>query len=691
MIFVKDAKGNLTSYSYDNTGALTSIRYPDKVNIGQNSATDGELFTYDANHYLTTHTLRDGKQIAYTYDNLGRQVLAHMVNPVDANDRDIATSYDLLGRVTSVDDGNGKKVSFTYDQLGRKLTESPQLTGGSTAYQYDAAGRRTRLTWSDGFYVNYDYDTLGELLDIREIGATSGVGVLASFAYDDQGKPTGLTRGNGINSSYAYDAASRLQSYTISHPTAGNSYTFAYNPAGQMISRGMTTDAYAFTQAAYVNRNYTTNGLNQYTLSGTVVPSYDRRGNTTSAGATTYAYDSKNQLTSFGTNSLSYDAEGRLAAQAVPGTTRFVYDGSDLIAETDASNNILRRYVHIPGSDNVLVWYEGAGTTDRRWLAHDERMSTTLVTDASGNSLGINSYDEYGIPASTNIGRFQYTGQTYLPELGMYYYKARIYSATMGRFMQTDPKGYDDGPNWYNYVHGDPIDAADSTGLATGSWTGQDDPFLMWAPGGAFDGTSDPGTRNSSDLNYSGGGNGQSYTLADGTKTTQQGFYSAAAAAGGYRVQFADGFEIFVPFTTPVAQGLDPGPVSADPISDAITGGGLAEGLTGAALAVGENALEQPYVGQTVYRAYGGNSGPYGQSWTPTNPNVVPGFRNLAGLPDTNTAQYTIVGTLVNIVDIAVKQADPLHGNIGGLTEYVIPNVQSKVVIKKVGGNNPSF
>ena len=466
-----DAKGNKTTYSYDNWGRLQTTSYPDKTTPGNVSTTDFEQLTYDANGRLATRQLRDGKQIAYTYDNLGRQVLAHMVNPVDANDRDIATSYDLLGRVTSVDDGNGKKVSFTYDQLGRKLTESPQLTGGSTAYQYDAAGRRTRLTWSDGFYVNYDYDTLGELLDIRENGATSGVGVLASFAYDDQGKPTGLTRGNGINSSYAYDAASRLQSYTISHPSAGNSYTFAYNPAGQMISRGMTNDAYAFTQAAYVNRNYTTNGLNQYTLSGSVVPSYDGRGNTTSAGATTYAYDSKNQLTSFGTNSLSYDAEGRLAAQAVPGTTRFVYDGSDLIAETDASNNILRRYVHIPGSDNVLVWYEGAGTTDRRWLAHDERMSTTLVTDASGNSLGINAYDEYGIPASTNIGRFQYTGQTYLPELGMYYYKARIYSATMGRFMQTDPSGYADGPNWYNYVQGDPINAADPSGLC-GSGSG---------------------------------------------------------------------------------------------------------------------------------------------------------------------------------------------------------------------------
>ena len=30
-----------------------------------------------------------------------------------------------------------------------------------------------------------------------------------------------------------------------------------------------------------------------------------------------------------------------------------------------------------------------------------------------------------------------------------------------GRFMQTDPLGYDDGLNWYNYVGSDPINMVD--------------------------------------------------------------------------------------------------------------------------------------------------------------------------------------------------------------------------------------
>jgi hypothetical protein len=47
----------------------------------------------------------------------------------------------------------------------------------------------------------------------------------------------------------------------------------------------------------------------------------------------------------------------------------------------------------------------------------------------------------------------------------MYNYKARIYSPTLGRFLQTDPIGYADGINWYNYVGGDPVNRIDPTGM----------------------------------------------------------------------------------------------------------------------------------------------------------------------------------------------------------------------------------
>ena len=108
------------------------------------------------------------------------------------------------------------------------------------------------------------------------------------------------------------------------------------------------------------------------------------------------------------------------------------------------------RHPHGPG---------GRGGGDRRHLR---------LRHGAGAALAINAYDDYGIPGANNLGRFQYTGQAWVPELGMYYYKARMYSPTLGRFLQPDPIGYGDGLNWYDYVGGDPVNFVDPFGLQSG-------------------------------------------------------------------------------------------------------------------------------------------------------------------------------------------------------------------------------
>ena len=107
----------------------------------------------------------------------------------------------------------------------------------------------------------------------------------------------------------------------------------------------------------------------------------------------------------------------------------------------------------------------GNGTADRRWLHADERGSIVGVSDAAGNSIAIDTYDEFGRPGASNLGRFQYTGQRWIAELGLYDYKARMYAPALGRFLQTDPIGYGSGPNIYAYVRNDPVNLSDPLGL----------------------------------------------------------------------------------------------------------------------------------------------------------------------------------------------------------------------------------
>ena len=154
---------------------------------------------------------------------------------------------------------------------------------------------------------------------------------------------------------------------------------------------------------------------------------------------------------------FKYDPFGRrIFKSSSTATSIYAYDGDNLIEETNAAGTAVARYSQGLNIDEPLAMLR-SGTTS--YYQADGLGSLTSLSNASGALANTYTYDSFGnIIASTGTltNSFRYTGREFDTETSLYYYRARYYDSSTGRFTSEDPIRFAAGTNFYTYVDNNP-------------------------------------------------------------------------------------------------------------------------------------------------------------------------------------------------------------------------------------------
>jgi RHS repeat-associated protein len=323
-------KANVTNYSYDTNGNLTSA-----VNNAEQSTSMG----YD-NNDLTSVKDANGNTSTYSYDkhNLTQAVSQKKVTsdvtyntaglPLQSIIRNSSSTMKIQTDTTYTDDGayisktydqDGYETSYSYDQNKGILNSTTDPGGNTTSYTYNA--NTDQLTEVSGVVGGktisnaYDYDK--DLL--KKI---SHNGIDYNFSYDDFGNTSEIKVGNQFLTSYQYE----VNNGSLSQVTYGNG------------------DTNSFTYDEYGNITQTSvNGIPRFLW------------NANSNGNIIRHEDLKNQLLF----NYEYDINGRLIRQDVEDTSKAIgTDRNSYLLEYgyDANNNV-DRFVNKAGSRTLTHQY----------------------------------------------------------------------------------------------------------------------------------------------------------------------------------------------------------------------------------------------------------------------------------------------------------------------------------------------
>lgn len=513
---VKPYYGGFETLTYDRTGNVIRRLKPDFCEIEQDYDAMGRLvaqrtinaaggcanspidqrFGYDARGLLVA-AQNDDVGLIREYDVLGR-----MLREIDTRfGTGVGYSYDQASRLTSKVYPDGSTVHYAYDGAGRTVGISDPF-GETTRFVYDAAGRRIQKRGTQSLRTEYGYEPgTGWLTGVTSYTSTGGVASAFTYpTHDDVGNRLSMTETSGGTTAYTYDALDRLSTLDPPnesiYPANGALTHFAYDAAGNRTDFGPKSGSSfvaPHTTYAYAAATKRLTTITTTPVSGSpIVESlggYDGNGNPGTwtppgASARTLKFDALGRMVSITggfSASYRYDPFGRRIEKTESGTTtRYQYDGLDVVAEYSASQ-LEATYVFGPGIDEVLKLKRG--TTVAAY--HSDGLGSVVAISENASVLKTYRYDAFGKPVAqtgTLPNAYTYTGRE-LDGSGLYYYRARYYLPSAGRFLTPDPIGLAGGINAYTYVGSNPVNFTDPFGLKAGMC------FLPAAPESPFGGS----------------------------------------------------------------------------------------------------------------------------------------------------------------------------------------------------------
>jgi RHS repeat-associated protein len=476
-----DAKTAITRFNYDDADHLTSIVYPDEVEVDNGYQADGLPDTveqivngaeYDAFGRSTKIIRANGTRDEFFFDTAGTNNFR--LQTIETTKAGTTTAYYL-------------DVDYSYYPRGKlkRITDNRDAgTARSNAvlYDYDGAGRLTcvdrdpaspTVCTADESFVHNSLGNI-ESKNSTNFGFVSGKphqvsswGPWTSMTYDANGSRRTKTQSDGSGKESIYDARGLMvQAKALG---SGGSVTGTQTNTYDHTRRRVMVTSPSGTKTRYFNRyadsSSADGNLTKYFFLGDrLVASWVKSYPTlTDAPVSTYRPESWEAPPMV----LWPLAGGVLLLLLIPGGRRRF---------TSASlPRVASIAVVLVASSTPVVFLAACSNPPTVRHYHLDRLGTTqVVTDYGGNIYRQMRYYAYGevrarfngagnpVSGVATDARYEFTGYETDAFSGLDYAGARFYDPELGQFQSHDPQRQFASP--YAYGPGDPINGNDPTG-----------------------------------------------------------------------------------------------------------------------------------------------------------------------------------------------------------------------------------